>query len=75
MVDAAQAMRDGGPVLGCTEPHIPHVKISSFERILPKNANWRTAGEGDTPPSRRGTSRWRDGISPERSELPLNAPG
>ena len=24
MVDAAKAMRDGGPALGTTEPHIPH---------------------------------------------------
>jgi phthalate 4,5-dioxygenase len=51
MVDAALAMQQGGPVLGCTEPHIPHVQISSLERILPKSANWRTAdaGEGGAP--------------------------
>ena len=51
MVDAARAMQQGGPVLGCTEPHIPHVKISSFERILPKNTNWRTVGTAQEIPS------------------------
>ncbi len=44
MVDAARAMQQGGPVLGCTEPHIPHAEISSFERILPKSTDWRTFG-------------------------------
>ena len=44
MVDAARAMQQGGPVLGCTEPYIPHAKISSFERILPKSTDWRTFG-------------------------------
>ena len=56
MVDAARAMQQGGPVLGCTEPHVPHVKISSFERILPKNTNWRTVGTAPeipfAPPAR-----------------------
>jgi phthalate 4,5-dioxygenase len=42
MVEAARTMQQGGPALGCTEPHIPHVEISSFERILPKTVNWRT---------------------------------
>ena len=46
MVEAAQAMRDGGPVLGRTEPHTPHVSISSFESILPKSTDWRTFGCG-----------------------------
>jgi phthalate 4,5-dioxygenase len=54
MVDAARAMQAGGPVLGCTEPHIPHVEISSFERILPKNTDWRTfaAAANQTSPMR-----------------------
>jgi phthalate 4,5-dioxygenase oxygenase subunit len=46
MVEAANAMRDGGPVLGRTEPHTPHVSISSFESILPKSTDWRTFGRG-----------------------------
>jgi phthalate 4,5-dioxygenase oxygenase subunit len=44
MVEAAKAMRDGGPALGRTEPHIPHVKIASFEGVVPKTADWRTLG-------------------------------
>ena len=47
MVDAARAMQQGGSVLGCTEPHMPHVNIRSFERILPKNANWRAVGTAE----------------------------
>jgi phthalate 4,5-dioxygenase oxygenase subunit len=46
MVEAAHAMRDGGPVLGRTEPHTPHLSISSFESILPKSTDWRTFGRG-----------------------------
>ena len=49
MVDAARAMQKGGPVLGCTEPHIPHVEIGSFERILPKNTDWRAFGLAGKP--------------------------
>jgi phthalate 4,5-dioxygenase oxygenase subunit len=44
LVDAARQVRDGGPALGTTEPHIPHVKISSFEGIVPKTADWGTLG-------------------------------
>lgn len=54
MVEAAIAMRDGGPVLGRTEPHTPHVSIASFESILPKSADWRTIGSGrETEPEGR----------------------
>ncbi|HVA35654.1 MAG TPA: Rieske 2Fe-2S domain-containing protein [Stellaceae bacterium] len=44
MVVAAKQMRDGGPAIGTTEPLIPHVKLSSFEGIVPKTANWRALG-------------------------------
>jgi phthalate 4,5-dioxygenase oxygenase subunit len=44
MVEAARTFRDGGPAIGTTEPHIPHVKISSFEGVVPKTADWRTLG-------------------------------
>jgi phthalate 4,5-dioxygenase oxygenase subunit len=44
MVDAAKAMRDGGPALGRTEPHIPHAQIASFEGVVPKSVDWRTLG-------------------------------
>jgi phthalate 4,5-dioxygenase oxygenase subunit len=51
MVDAAKAMRDGGPALGTTQPHIPHGEIASFEGVVPKTADWRTLG--DAPPAPR----------------------
>jgi phthalate 4,5-dioxygenase oxygenase subunit len=44
MVEAAKQMRDTGVALGTTEPHIPHAKISSFEGVVPKSADWRTLG-------------------------------
>ena len=44
MVEAARALHDGGEALGATEPHIPHVKIASFEGVVPKTADWRTLG-------------------------------
>jgi phthalate 4,5-dioxygenase len=37
-------MACGGPVLGRTEPHLPHAKISSFEGVVPKTTDWRTLG-------------------------------
>jgi phthalate 4,5-dioxygenase oxygenase subunit len=46
MVEAAQAMRDGGPAIGTTGQHIPHASISSFEGVVPKTVNWRTLGGG-----------------------------
>jgi phthalate 4,5-dioxygenase len=47
MVGAAREMQKGGPALGCTEPHIPHVNISSYERVLPKSVDWRTFGAAE----------------------------
>jgi phthalate 4,5-dioxygenase oxygenase subunit len=47
MVDAARRMRDGGPALGTTQPHIPHAKIGSFEGVVPKSTDWRTLGVAD----------------------------
>ncbi|MBX9823993.1 MAG: Rieske 2Fe-2S domain-containing protein [Xanthobacteraceae bacterium] len=44
MVEAARQMRDSGKVLGRTEPHIPHVRISSYEGVVPKSSDWRTLG-------------------------------
>lgn len=50
MVDAAKTMRDGGPVLGRTEPHIPHARISSYEGVMPKSSDWRTLNPTPAPP-------------------------
>src|SRR5262249_45582206 len=49
MLDAAKAVRDGGPALGTTQPHIPHVEIASFEGVVPKTADWRTLGGAARP--------------------------
>ena len=46
MVEAAQTMRDGGPAIGTTGPHIAHASISSFEGVVSKSVNWRTLGGG-----------------------------
>ena len=34
----------GAPAIGTTAPHIPHVKLASFEGIVPKSTDWRTLG-------------------------------
>ena len=47
MVNAAKRVAEGGPAIGTTEPHIPHVKLASFEGIVPKTTDWRTLGTHD----------------------------
>jgi phthalate 4,5-dioxygenase len=42
MVAAAKRMAEGAAAIGTTEPHIPHVKLASFEGIVPKKTDWRT---------------------------------
>jgi phthalate 4,5-dioxygenase oxygenase subunit len=44
MVNAAKRFAEGGPAIGTTEPHIAHVKLASFEGIVPKSVDWRTLG-------------------------------
>ena len=44
MIAAAKRVRDGGPAIGTTEPHIPQSQLSSFEGIVPKSTDWRTLG-------------------------------
>ena len=44
MVDAARKLRDGGPPIGASAQSIPHVKLKSFEGIVPKSAHWTTLG-------------------------------
>ena len=43
MVAAVQRFQKGEPAIGTTEPHIPHLQLASFEGILPKTTDWRTA--------------------------------
>ena len=44
MLDAVRAFQAGGPAIGRTEPHIPHVHLHSFEGVVPKTEDWRTLG-------------------------------
>jgi len=44
MVEAARTMRNGGPAFGTTKPRTPHIKLKSFEGVVPKTTNWRTLG-------------------------------
>jgi phthalate 4,5-dioxygenase len=53
MVEAARAMRDGGPAIGTTEPRVAHATISSYEGVVPKTTNWRTLGGGSEAPQQR----------------------
>jgi phthalate 4,5-dioxygenase oxygenase subunit len=50
MVEAARAMRDGGPAIGTTEPRVQHATISSYEGVVPKTTNWRSLGGGSEAP-------------------------
>ena len=58
MIDAARKAAAGGPAIGASARHVPHVKLRSFEGVVPKTTNWRTLGvaeeeaalrEGATP--------------------------
>jgi phthalate 4,5-dioxygenase oxygenase subunit len=44
MVDAARKVRDGGPAIGTAADHIRHVKLRSYEGIVPKKTDWTTLG-------------------------------
>jgi len=44
MVEAARRFLADGTVIGATEPHVPHVKLASFEGLVPKTTNWTTLG-------------------------------
>jgi phthalate 4,5-dioxygenase oxygenase subunit len=44
MLAAAKKFSEGGPAIGTTEPRTPHVRLASFEGIVPKSTDWRTLG-------------------------------
>ena len=44
MVEAARSIRDGGSAIGTSARRIPHVKLASFEGIVPKTTRWTTLG-------------------------------
>jgi phthalate 4,5-dioxygenase len=47
MVEAARRVRDGAPAIGTLPGRIPHVKLKSFEGIVPKSTQWTTLGVAD----------------------------
>jgi phthalate 4,5-dioxygenase oxygenase subunit len=47
MVAAAAKFLAGGAAIGTTEPRVPHVKLASFEGVVPKTTDWRTLGARD----------------------------
>jgi phthalate 4,5-dioxygenase oxygenase subunit len=54
MVAAAEKFRDGGPAIGTTEPRVPHVRLGSFEGVVPKTTDWRTLGTQEEAPVAAG---------------------
>jgi phthalate 4,5-dioxygenase oxygenase subunit len=48
MVAAAKKFQEGGPALGTAEPRIPHVKLASFEGVVPQSVDWRTLGTANS---------------------------
>jgi phthalate 4,5-dioxygenase oxygenase subunit len=44
MIGAAKRMKEDGSAIGTAEPRVPHVKLTSFEGIVPKTTDWRTLG-------------------------------
>jgi phthalate 4,5-dioxygenase len=47
MIEAAKKLRDGGPAIGTSPARVPHVKLKSFEGIVPKSTQWTTLGVAD----------------------------
>jgi phthalate 4,5-dioxygenase len=43
MVAAAKKFQEGAPAIGTAEPRTPHVQLASFEGVVPKSADWRSA--------------------------------
>lgn len=44
MVEAAQAVQQGGPAIGTEEPRIPYPHIASYQGIVSKATNWKELG-------------------------------
>jgi phthalate 4,5-dioxygenase oxygenase subunit len=56
MVAAARRVQEGGPAIGTAEPHVPFVKLASFEGIVPKKTDWRTLAVSDEEHAIAGAS-------------------
>jgi phthalate 4,5-dioxygenase oxygenase subunit len=50
MLAAAKKFQEGAPAIGTAEPRIAHVKLASFEGIVPKTTDWRTLGAAQEEP-------------------------
>lgn len=44
MIDAARKVAAGAEPIGLIEPHIPQVKLRSYQGIVPKSEDWRRLG-------------------------------
>ncbi len=56
MYRAAQAVQRGEPAIGSTEPLVPHIKLASFEGMVPKGVDWRTINVSDEEKRIKGTA-------------------
>ena len=50
MLAAAKRFQEGAPAIGTAEPRIAHVKLASFEGIVPRTTDWRTLGAAEEAP-------------------------
>jgi len=44
MVAAAKKFQEKGVVIGAGKDRIPHVRLSSFEGVVPKTTDWKSLG-------------------------------
>src|SRR5207302_171706 len=44
MVAAAKRFREGGPAIGTEEPRVAHLRLASFEGVVPRTTDWKTLG-------------------------------
>jgi phthalate 4,5-dioxygenase oxygenase subunit len=47
MLDAVRVFQEEGRVIGQIEPHIPQVKLRSYQGVVEKSVPWRTLGASD----------------------------
>jgi phthalate 4,5-dioxygenase oxygenase subunit len=48
MLAAVKKFQQSGAVIGTGENRVPHVKLSSYEGIVPKTTDWKTLGVPST---------------------------
>jgi len=47
MIDAARTFMENSSVIGHLEPHIPQIKLRSYQGVVKKTDNWRTLGASE----------------------------